>query len=77
MTDERDRAWYQTIYADARRRESVAAPTAGLHFTPDLLAALAAGGIDTAQVTLHVGTGTFRPVTADTLAGHAMHRERF
>ena len=68
-----DRERYQTVFA--REAGSAAAPTAGLHFTPEVFAALAARGIDRAEVTLHVGLGTFRPITADTLDGHVMHRE--
>jgi S-adenosylmethionine:tRNA ribosyltransferase-isomerase len=64
---------YQTVYA--RRLGSIAAPTAGLHFTPDLLDALEEHGIRRATVTLHVGIGTFRPVKADTIADHMMHAE--
>ena len=71
--DEADRADYQTVYA--RAGGSVAAPTAGLHFTPELLAALDAAGIGRATVTLHVGPGTFLPVKADTVAEHRMHAE--
>jgi S-adenosylmethionine:tRNA ribosyltransferase-isomerase len=71
--DERDRADYQTVYA--REDGSVAAPTAGLHFTPDLLARLAAAGIGRAFVTLHVGAGTFLPVKVDDLSDHKMHAE--
>ena len=74
--DDRDRAEYQTVYADAAARGSVAAPTAGLHFTDALLAALAARGVRRAEVTLHVGAGTFRPVEAPDLASHPMHAER-
>jgi S-adenosylmethionine:tRNA ribosyltransferase-isomerase len=74
--DDRDRAEYQTVYADAAARGSVAAPTAGLHFTDALLAALAARGVRRAEVTLHVGAGTFRPVDAPDLAAHPMHSER-
>jgi S-adenosylmethionine:tRNA ribosyltransferase-isomerase len=70
---EADRARYQTIYAQAEG--SVAAPTAGLHFTPELLAALAARGIDHAFVTLHVGAGTFQPVKVENTHAHVMHRE--
>jgi S-adenosylmethionine:tRNA ribosyltransferase-isomerase len=66
---------YQTVYA--RAAGSVAAPTAGLHFTPEVLAALEARAIRTARLTLHVGAGTFKPVEAETVAGHDMHRERF
>ena len=73
--DEADRADYQTVYA--RVPGSVAAPTAGLHFTPELLGKLDAMGVRRASVTLHVGMGTFKPVTADDLAGHVMHTERF
>jgi S-adenosylmethionine:tRNA ribosyltransferase-isomerase len=65
---------YQTVYA--RHEGSVAAPTAGLHFTPVVFDALARNGVSTARVTLHVGAGTFRPVHADTMAGHTMHQER-
>ncbi len=64
---------YQTVYA--RHRGSVAAPTAGLHFTPELLARCAARQIEQAFVTLHVGIGTFRPITADRLDAHRMHSE--
>ncbi len=71
--DERDRADYQTVYA--RADGSVAAPTAGLHFTPDLLERLAARGIGHAFVTLHVGAGTFLPVKTDEVADHRMHAE--
>ncbi|MBL7963166.1 MAG: S-adenosylmethionine:tRNA ribosyltransferase-isomerase [Flavobacteriales bacterium] len=65
---------YQTVYA--RHEGSVAAPTAGLHFTPALMDALKAKGMEVARVTLHVGAGTFRPVKSRTLSGHAMHQER-
>jgi S-adenosylmethionine:tRNA ribosyltransferase-isomerase len=68
-----DRERYQTVYAD--RAGSVAAPTAGLHFTPELLERLAAKGIRTARVTLHVGLGTFAPVKVADPAKHAIHRE--
>jgi S-adenosylmethionine:tRNA ribosyltransferase-isomerase len=71
--DERDRADYQTVYADAEG--SVAAPTAGLHFTPELLARLRAMGVEMAFVTLHVGAGTFLPVKTDDLSQHRMHAE--
>jgi S-adenosylmethionine:tRNA ribosyltransferase-isomerase len=64
---------YQTVYA--ANPGSVAAPTAGLHFTPALLQALEAVGVQTAQVTLHVGIGTFRPIAAERLSEHLMHRE--
>ena len=71
--DERDRADYQTVYA--REEGAVAAPTAGLHFTPSLLNALDAAGIERHFVTLHVGAGTFLPVKADDTADHKMHAE--
>jgi S-adenosylmethionine:tRNA ribosyltransferase-isomerase len=71
--DERDRADYQTVYA--REDGSVAAPTAGLHFTPELFARLAAAGVQTAFVTLHVGAGTFLPVKTEDLSQHRMHAE--
>jgi S-adenosylmethionine:tRNA ribosyltransferase-isomerase len=64
---------YQTVYA--RERGSVAAPTAGLHFTPELLGALEQKGVNRADVVLHVGAGTFKPVTASDPALHAMHEE--
>ena len=73
--DSRDRAWYETVYADPARRRSVAAPTAGLHFTPQLLDRLDARGVERIDVTLHVGAGTFKPVSAATLEAHVMHRE--
>jgi S-adenosylmethionine:tRNA ribosyltransferase-isomerase len=64
---------YQTVYGD--RPGSAAAPTAGLHFTPELLARLEAQGISQAFVTLHVGVGTFRPVEAENITEHQMHAE--
>jgi len=71
----KDQERYQTVYA--RERGSAAAPTAGLHFTPELLKKLQEKGIDTAYVTLHVGLGTFRPVKADEITNHHMHTERY
>jgi S-adenosylmethionine:tRNA ribosyltransferase-isomerase len=71
--DASDRQSYQTVYAEVTG--SVAAPTAGLHFTPAVLAALEAKGVAVERVTLHVGVGTFRPVDADDLAEHEMHAE--
>jgi S-adenosylmethionine:tRNA ribosyltransferase-isomerase len=71
--DARDRADYQTLFA--KHDGSVAAPTAGLHFTPDLMARLDALGIATAGVTLHVGAGTFQPVRVDDTDAHTMHAE--
>jgi S-adenosylmethionine:tRNA ribosyltransferase-isomerase len=66
---------YQTVYA--RESGSVAAPTAGLHFTPELLAALDAKGVRRVDVLLHVGAGTFKPVEAEDPAAHVMHEERY
>jgi S-adenosylmethionine:tRNA ribosyltransferase-isomerase len=68
-----DREDYQTVFA--RTPGAVAAPTAGLHFTKTLLDRLTAVGIELCQLTLHVGTGTFRPITADRLSDHEMHSE--
>ena len=73
--DALDRERYQTVYARAGR--AVAAPTAGLHFTPELLARLEGRGIRRAAVTLHVGAGTFLPVKTARLADHPMHGEQF
>ncbi|MBL8990561.1 MAG: S-adenosylmethionine:tRNA ribosyltransferase-isomerase, partial [Phycisphaerae bacterium] len=75
-----DRAEYQTVYAHAEptgqgSSGSVAAPTAGLHFTPELLARLADLGVGRAEVTLHVGTGTFKPVETEFVEQHPMHAE--
>ena len=66
---------YQTVYA--KYEGSAAAPTAGLHFTPELLKKIEEKGIDIANVTLHVGIGTFRPVKEDTVEAHQMHSEHF
>ena len=71
--DDRDRSDYQTVFAE--HDGSVAAPTAGLHFTPALLDAIRARGVTTHAVTLHVGAGTFLPVKADDTADHKMHSE--
>jgi len=71
--DPRDRDHYQTIFAT--RAGAVAAPTAGLHFTPELLAALEEWGVGRVEVTLHVGAGTFLPVTAEDPKEHRMHAE--
>jgi S-adenosylmethionine:tRNA ribosyltransferase-isomerase len=76
--DELDRQRYQTIYAAAgAAARAVAAPTAGLHFTPELLQQLDDAGIKRTTITLHVGLGTFKPVTSDSLETHPMHRERY
>jgi len=71
--DKRDEQDYQTMFAD--RTGAVAAPTAGLHFTPNLLSGLKTAGVLTARVTLHVGAGTFLPVKVDDTADHRMHAE--
>lgn len=70
-----DQGRYQTVYA--KELGSAAAPTAGLHFTPSLMAKLEAKGVQIAEVTLHVGLGTFRPVKADEITDHKMHREHY
>jgi S-adenosylmethionine:tRNA ribosyltransferase-isomerase len=71
--DSRDETDYQTVFA--RREGSVAAPTAGLHFTPELLAAVSARGVAVENLTLHVGPGTFLPVSAEDTVDHRMHAE--
>ena len=68
-----DRERYQTVYA--RERGSVAAPTAGLHFTPEIFDRIHNRGIETAEITLHVGLGTFQPVHAEEVEQHQLHRE--
>jgi S-adenosylmethionine:tRNA ribosyltransferase-isomerase len=70
-----DRERYQTVYA--RERGSVAAPTAGLHFTPEVLTAIRQRGVETAEITLHAGLGTFQPVHAERVEDHKLHRERY
>ena len=75
LRDEEDRQRYQTVYA--RNEGSVAAPTAGLHFTPELLAALDSMGVQRATLTLDVGLGTFKPITTQTLDEHPMHVETY
>src|SRR5262245_28466220 len=70
-----DRDRYQTVFA--RERGSVAAPTAGLHFTPALVAALTARGVEMAEITLHVGYGTFQPVRVDRVEDHRLESERY
>ena len=72
-TQESDKTTYQTVYS--KIKGSVAAPTAGLHFTPEVLAAIDARGIDREEVTLHVGAGTFKPVKSAEIADHEMHTE--
>jgi S-adenosylmethionine:tRNA ribosyltransferase-isomerase len=71
----RDRERYQTVFA--RERGAVAAPTAGLHFTEDLLAAIGVCGVEIVTLTLHVGLGTFLPIRVDDLRNHRMHREYY
>ena len=70
-----DRDRYQTVYA--RERGSVAAPTAGLHFTPEILARIRDRGVETTEITLHVGLGTFQPVRVDRVEDHRLHRESY
>lgn len=70
-----DKEAYQTVYANARG--AIAAPTAGLHFTREILDAVAARGIEIVRVTLHVGIGTFKPVKVDEIADHRMDSERY
>jgi S-adenosylmethionine:tRNA ribosyltransferase-isomerase len=70
-----DRERYQTVYADPRRQVAAAAPTAGLHFTGEILGALEQNGVETYNLTLHVGLGTFRPIASDRIEDHAIHRE--
>jgi S-adenosylmethionine:tRNA ribosyltransferase-isomerase len=70
-----DLARYQTVYANHARQVAVAAPTAGLHFTREIFATLAAQGVHTAEITLHVGLGTFKPIMTDTVEAHEIHRE--
>ncbi len=74
-SEQSDLSDYQTVYADAKG--SVAAPTAGLHFTPEVFASLAAHNIPVGKLTLHVGAGTFQPVKAETIGEHPMHTETF
>ena len=72
-TEESDLRTYQTVYS--KIKGSVAAPTAGLHFTEEVIGALREKGVDMEEVTLHVGAGTFRPVKSEEIAGHEMHTE--
>ena len=73
--DSSDRERYQTVYA--RERGSVAAPTAGLHFTPEILARIRERGIETTEITLHVGLGTFQPVREERVEDHKLHSEKY
>ena len=72
-TEESDKSTYQTVYS--KIKGSVAAPTAGLHFTPEVFEALKSAGVECGEVTLHVGAGTFKPVKSDVIADHEMHEE--
>ena len=72
---ESDREDYQTVYA--AERGAIAAPTAGLHFTREILEAIAARGVEIVRITLHVGIGTFEPVKVEDVAAHRMHAERY
>jgi S-adenosylmethionine:tRNA ribosyltransferase-isomerase len=71
--DQKDRERYQTVFA--RERGAIAAPTAGLHFTPEILAEIRSGGVETAEITLHVGYGTFEPVRVENLSEHRVAPE--
>jgi len=79
IPDNTDRDWYRVIDAHAARTAhgSVAAPTAGLHFTSELLGAIDRAGVRSAEILLHVGMGTFKPIDTPTVAEHPMHTERF
>lgn len=72
-TQESDKTTYQTVYS--KIKGSVAAPTAGLHFTDKVLSAIDASGVDREEITLHVGAGTFKPVKSEEIGGHDMHSE--
>jgi S-adenosylmethionine:tRNA ribosyltransferase-isomerase len=74
---EEDRERYQTVYSDRARQVAAAAPTAGLHFTPTLLAQIQSLGVKTADLTLHVGLGTFKPIATDTVEAHQIHGELY
>lgn len=74
-SEQADASDYQTVYAQVKG--SVAAPTAGLHFTPAVLAGLAAAGVERRELTLHVGAGTFKPVKSERIGEHPMHTETF
>lgn len=75
--DPHDREWYQTVYARPKAAASVAAPTAGLHFTPELLGAIDRRGVRREDVLLDIGAGTFKPVSAEYVEQHDIHAERY
>ncbi len=75
QAEKSDKTRYQTVYA--KQKGSVAAPTAGLHFTHDVFGSLEKKGVKQQELTLHVGAGTFRPVKSETIEGHEMHEEHF
>jgi len=77
IADEQDKQWYQTIYADPSQIQSVAAPTAGLHFDEQLLGRLDEIGIQRVPVTLHVGAGTFKAIETERIEDHKMHEEQW
>ena len=77
FADVQDKEWYQTIYADPAQNQSVAAPTAGLHFDRELLDRLDASGIQRVPVTLHVGAGTFKAIETERIEDHQMHEEQW
>ncbi len=76
-SDDLDQQWYQTVFARDEAERSVAAPTAGLHFTPELLSQIDARDVERLEVLLDVGEGTFKPVEAERIEDHTMHMERF
>lgn len=77
VTDEQDKLWYQTVYADPEQNRSVAAPTAGLHFDELLLSQLDEIGFQRIPVTLHVGAGTFKAIETERIEDHRMHEEQW
>lgn len=77
IKDSQDRTWYETTFADPNERRSVAAPTAGLHFTQELLERLDKQGVQRLDIVLDVGLGTFQPIKAKTIDKHEMHIEQF
>ena len=74
-SEEDDKEYYQTVYAD--KEGAIASPTAGLHFTEELLRSISSAGVNIARITLHVGVGTFKPVTSDDITQHRMDEEYF